>query len=133
MIVDYGVVDHGVVGNELKLTVPFIENYLPFRTPWDLHVFGIRYDKTRKMSGQNIVKMMEAMKKMTRVVKPPGPPKVWEVVEKKGKDGRPIKFTIQEIPQDRNTEAVDHMCKHFLKDEPTRALFSKSLLFNFVG
>lgn len=53
-------------------------------------------------------------------VKPPGqPPKVWDVIEKKTKDGRPLKFTIQEIPKDRYEDAIRHMCAYFLVDEPT--------------
>ncbi|EFN85759.1 hypothetical protein EAI_17503 [Harpegnathos saltator] len=76
------------------------------------------------MSGQNIAKLIEAMKKMTRVIRPLGPPKIWEVIEKKSKDGRPLKFTIQEIPKDRKEDVVEHMCKYFLEGEPTCACFN---------
>ncbi|XP_071581380.1 uncharacterized protein [Temnothorax nylanderi] len=52
-------------------------------------------------------------------VKPSGqPPKVWKVIEKTDKDGKPMKFTIQEIPEDRYEDAVQHMCTYFLADEP---------------
>ncbi|XP_020291915.1 uncharacterized protein LOC109858758 [Pseudomyrmex gracilis] len=59
--------------------------------------------------------MMSNMKR----IKPSGqPPKVWEVLEKIGKDGKRKKFTIQEIPEDRYEEAVQHMGTYFLLDEP---------------
>ncbi|XP_020291892.1 uncharacterized protein LOC109858748 [Pseudomyrmex gracilis] len=52
------------------------------------------------------------------------PPKVWEVLEKIGKDGKRKKFTIQEIPEDRYEEAVQHMCTYYLADEPLCACFN---------
>ncbi|CAD1474771.1 unnamed protein product [Heterotrigona itama] len=52
-------------------------------------------------------------------IKPPGPPKVWNIVEIKLKNAEtPIRFTIQEIPEDRYEEAIKHMCKYFIADEP---------------
>ncbi|KYQ57220.1 hypothetical protein ALC60_03741 [Trachymyrmex zeteki] len=52
-------------------------------------------------------------------VKPLGqPPKIWQVIEKKNKDGKLMKFTIQEIPEDRYEDAIQHMCTYFLVDEP---------------
>lgn len=54
-------------------------------------------------------------------LRPPGPPRVWTVVESrrlKDKDGNPAKFVIQEIPEDRHAEVVEHMCTHFIADEP---------------
>lgn len=52
-------------------------------------------------------------------IKPPGPPKVWKVVEIKKKDAvAPIRFTIQEIPEDRYEEVAEYMCKYFIPDEP---------------
>lgn len=53
-------------------------------------------------------------------LKPPGRAKVWKVVEAKakGSQGPPIKFAIQELPEDRYDEAVEHMCKYFIADEP---------------
>ncbi|XP_020291914.1 uncharacterized protein LOC109858757 isoform X2 [Pseudomyrmex gracilis] len=66
----------------------------------------------------NLKQMMSSMER----IRPSGqPPKVWEVLEKIGKDGKRKKFTIQEIPEDRYEEAVQHMCTHFLADEPTCA------------
>ncbi|XP_018358704.1 PREDICTED: uncharacterized protein LOC108758322 [Trachymyrmex cornetzi] len=61
-------------------------------------------------------------------VKPLGqPPKVWQVIEKKNKDGKLMKFTIQEIPEDRYEDAIQHMCTYFLVDEPTcRCLNAKN-------
>ncbi|XP_011056699.1 PREDICTED: uncharacterized protein LOC105147411 [Acromyrmex echinatior] len=58
-------------------------------------------------------------------VKPLGqPPKVWQVIEKKNKDGKLMKFTIQEIPEDRYEDAIQHMCTYFLVDEPTCKCFN---------
>ncbi|XP_034191092.1 arylalkylamine N-acetyltransferase-like 2 [Osmia lignaria lignaria] len=53
-------------------------------------------------------------------IKPPGPPKVWRVIETviKGKENAPIKFSIQEIPEDRYDEVADYMCTYFIPDEP---------------
>lgn len=52
-------------------------------------------------------------------LKPAGPPKVWKTIEIKKKDTDvPIKFSIQEIPEDRFEDVIDHMCKYFLADEP---------------
>jgi len=52
-------------------------------------------------------------------IKPLGqPPKVWKLIEKMDKDGKLIKFTIQEIPEDRYEDTVQHMCTYFLADEP---------------
>ncbi|XP_014479685.1 PREDICTED: uncharacterized protein LOC106746984 [Dinoponera quadriceps] len=76
------------------------------------------------MSGTNISKLTEMTRKITKFIRPPGPPKIWEVVEKIGRDGRPIKFTIQEIPEDRSEDAIDHMCQYFMVDEPTCACFN---------
>ena len=59
-------------------------------------------------------------------VKPLGqPPKIWQVIEKKNKDGKLMKFTIQEIPEDRYEDAIQHMCTYFLADEPTCQCLSK--------
>ena len=53
-------------------------------------------------------------------LKPPGQAKVWKVVEcaKKGSKEAPIKFSIQEIPEDRYQDVIDHMCNYFIADEP---------------
>ncbi|XP_076686734.1 arylalkylamine N-acetyltransferase-like 2 [Andrena cerasifolii] len=53
-------------------------------------------------------------------LKPPGQAKVWKVVEcvKKGSNEAPIKFSIQEIPEDRYQDVIDHMCTYFISDEP---------------
>jgi len=52
-------------------------------------------------------------------IRPSGqPPKVWQVIEKMAKDGKPMKFTIQEIPEDRYEDVIEHMCTYFLADEP---------------
>ncbi|XP_076618512.1 arylalkylamine N-acetyltransferase-like 2 [Colletes latitarsis] len=53
-------------------------------------------------------------------VKPPGQAKVWNVIEyvKKNSKEPPVKIFIQEIPEDRYEEILDHMCTYFLADEP---------------
>lgn len=53
-------------------------------------------------------------------IKPPGPPKVWRVVDVviKDKGSKPIRFSIQEIPEDRYEDVVEHMLKYFIADEP---------------
>ncbi|XP_076278879.1 arylalkylamine N-acetyltransferase-like 2 [Lasioglossum baleicum] len=57
---------------------------------------------------------------VTFPLKPPGQTKVWKIVEAavKGRQGPPVKFTIQEIPEDRYEEVIEHMCTYFLADEP---------------
>ena len=63
-------------------------------------------------------------------VKPQGqPPKVWQTLEKIGKDGKSLKFTIQEIPEDRYEEAIQHMCTYFVAEEPTCECWSKFYYF----
>lgn len=79
------------------------------------------------MSAQNTVGIDK--NKLPRI-KPPGPPKVWEVIKKLSKDGRPIKFTIQEIPEDRYEDVLQHMCTYFLADEPTCETMSEFPLDN---
>lgn len=56
----------------------------------------------------------------------PGSLRVWNVVEGKEKtaDGETLRFSIQEIPEDRYEDAVDLMCDIYLQDEPTCAHFS---------
>lgn len=53
--------------------------------------------------------------------RPPGTEKVWAVVEsaKQTVQGKPLKFSIQEIPEDRYEEVVHHLCTYFIHDEPT--------------
>lgn len=53
------------------------------------------------------------------LIKPPGP-KVWSTVEAviKRKGDKPIKFTIQDVPEDRYDDVVQHMCTYFVADEP---------------
>ncbi|KZC08772.1 PREDICTED: uncharacterized protein LOC107186893 [Dufourea novaeangliae] len=58
--------------------------------------------------------------KVSFPLKPPGQAKVWNVVEVaiKGSDKPPIKFSIQEVPEDRYEDVLDHMCTYFIADEP---------------
>jgi len=57
-----------------------------------------------------------------------GPLKVWQIVEgqQKLEDGtaQPIKFSIQELPENRYEEAIDFMMKYFLVDEPIAKLLN---------
>ncbi|XP_024867002.1 uncharacterized protein LOC112451574 isoform X2 [Temnothorax curvispinosus] len=63
--------------------------------------------------------LQKKIDKMPRIRPSNQPPKVWKLVEKTDKNGKPMKFTIQEIPEDRYEDAVQHMCTYFLADEPT--------------
>lgn len=67
---------------------------------------------------------------MVRVKQPGQPPKVWQQLEKVGKDGKSLKFTIQEIPEDRYEEAIQHMRTYFVAEEPTCECWSKFRLTN---
>ncbi|XP_066593128.1 uncharacterized protein [Prorops nasuta] len=54
-------------------------------------------------------------------VRPPGPKKVYKIINgiRRDKDGdKPVKLRFQEIPEDRYEDALNHMLKYFLKDEP---------------
>lgn len=73
------------------------------------------------------------MEKLLRI-KPLGqPPKIWKSIEKVTKDGKTIKFTIQEIPEDRYENAIQHMCTYFLVDEPICHCLSKFCHFSFLS
>ncbi|CAK9797125.1 Arylalkylamine N-acetyltransferase-like 2 [Anthophora plagiata] len=52
-------------------------------------------------------------------IKQPGVVKVWKYVEvtKKNED-KPMRFCIQEIPEDMYEDVVEHMCTYFIADEP---------------
>lgn len=70
--------------------------------------------------------LQKKIDKMPRIRPSNQPPKVWKLIEKIDKNGKPMKFTIQEIPEDRYEDAVQHMCEYFLADEPTCQCLSKS-------
>ncbi|GAB1861422.1 N-acetyltransferase domain-containing protein [Camponotus japonicus] len=73
----------------------------------------------KKIIGGIEMDINKTMEKLPSV-KPPGqPPKIWKSIEKVTNDGKSTKFTIQEIPEDRYEDAVQHMCTYFLADEPT--------------
>jgi len=69
--------------------------------------------------------LQKEIDKMQRIRPSGQPPKVWQQIEKKDKDGKLMNFTIQEIPEDRYEDAVQHMCTFFLADEPTCQCLSK--------
>ena len=56
-----------------------------------------------------------------------GSPKVWRVMEgrKKTGDGKTVKFSIQEIPEDRHKDVLNFMSKFFIRDEVMCKHFSK--------
>lgn len=61
----------------------------------------------------------ETVSSISFPIKPPGSCKVWKVIELKRKDWKtPIKFTIQEVPEDRYEEVIEHMCTYFIPQEP---------------
>lgn len=73
----------------------------------------------QKSSGEVEADFKKLLENLPRI-KPPGQsPKIWKSIEKVSNDGKTIKFTIQEIPEDRHEDAVQHMCAYFLADEPT--------------
>jgi hypothetical protein len=52
-------------------------------------------------------------------------PKVWQLIEKVDKNGKLMKFTIQEIPEERYEDVIQHMCTYFLANEPICQYLSK--------
>lgn len=52
----------------------------------------------------------------------PGAVNVWKIIEGQEKlpDGsvRSLRFSIQEVPDNRRQEAVEFMLKYFVRDEP---------------
>ncbi|XP_008212189.1 uncharacterized protein LOC100678031 [Nasonia vitripennis] len=60
--------------------------------------------------------------RLVRWRRPPGPVNVWRIVdgEETLDDGskRPVRLSIQEVPEERREEALQLMIKHFLADEP---------------
>nr|XP_012221784.1 PREDICTED: uncharacterized protein LOC105671858 isoform X3 [Linepithema humile] len=75
---------------------------------------------------QNI-DLKKAIESMACVKQPGQPPKVWQLLEKVGKDGKPLKFTIQEIPEDRYEEAIQYLCKNLVAKEPITKYWSVSI------
>ncbi|XP_011174933.2 uncharacterized protein LOC105207197 [Solenopsis invicta] len=55
---------------------------------------------------------------MLRIRPSDQPPKVWQLIEKVDTNGKLMKFTIQEIPEDRYEDVIQHMCTYFLTYEP---------------
>lgn len=65
-------------------------------------------------------------------------PKVWlEFTAKESKNSdRIIKYWIQDLPEDRFEDAIEHIAKHFLLDAPIPKFFGNSfmiLLLNFCS
>lgn len=86
-----------------------------------------------KKSGELKVDIKKTMEKLPPI-KPPGQlPKIWKSIEKVTNDGKSMKFTIQEIPEDRYEDAVQHMCANFLVDEPICECLSKFNCFFFFA
>lgn len=59
--------------------------------------------------------------------RPPGPINIWKTIEstKHSKNGKPIKYILQDIPKERYQDALDHMSKFFWHDEPACRSLSK--------
>lgn len=61
--------------------------------------------------------------------RPAGPLNVWRVLEGEerlpGEPARPVRFSIQDIPESRYDEVVTHMCDCFLAEEVTCKSLSK--------
>ncbi|KAL6257537.1 hypothetical protein P5V15_011111 [Pogonomyrmex californicus] len=87
---------------------------LRFRNVWTACHSTRMY--TQKLTG---IDLQKEIKKMPHIRPIGQPPTVWKLIEKTAKDGKKMKFTIQEIPEDRYEDAVQHMCEFFLADEPT--------------
>lgn len=99
-----------------------------FRDVWTQSIAKCHLTRsyTQKVSiGAIGVDLQREIDKMPRIRPSDQPPKVWKVIEKKDKDGKLMKFTIQEIPENRYEDAVQHMCTYFLADEPTCSCMSK--------
>lgn len=60
--------------------------------------------------------------------RPDDPLNVWQIVESQQKFDsnitKSIKFSIQEVPKSRHSEAMDLMMKYFVKDEPMSKFLS---------
>lgn len=98
-----------------------------FRGVWSVYQSARSY--TQNTSCETEASIKKRMENIRRI-KPLGqPPKVWQLIEKVTKDGKKLKFTIQEIPEDRSEDAIQHMCTYFLADEPTCKCHSKFYLF----
>ncbi|KAH0549122.1 hypothetical protein KQX54_006275 [Cotesia glomerata] len=52
--------------------------------------------------------------------RPPGDLKVWDSLEITNAAGKKLRFVIQEIPEDRYEEALDHLCDNYLRYEDMR-------------
>jgi ribosomal protein S18 acetylase RimI-like enzyme len=75
---------------------------------------------TQKVSvGEIGADLQKEIDNMPRIRPSGQPPKVWQLIKKTDKNGKLMKFTVQEIPEDRYEDAVQHMCTYFLADEPT--------------
>lgn len=91
---------------------------LRFRNVWTKCHLTRQYTE-RTNIGAIGAALQKEIDKMQRIRPSGQPPKVWRTVEKIDKNGKSMKFTIQEIPEDRYEDAVQHMCDNFLADEVT--------------
>ncbi|XP_043488747.1 uncharacterized protein LOC122515447 [Polistes fuscatus] len=54
-------------------------------------------------------------------IRTPGPIKIWKTIDgfrTVGDESNPVKIILQEIPEDRYEDFLDHMCTYFIVDEP---------------
>lgn len=82
------------------------------------------------MNTKKQIEQIHVIEKMSCIKPSEQPLKVWKLIEKIHKNGKLMKFTIQEIPMDRYEEAIQHMCTYFLTDEPICRCMSKFRIFN---
>lgn len=66
--------------------------------------------------------------------RPPGPINVWRIIEgiERLPNGstKPCRFSIQDVPEDRYQDAIQHMCKYFVADEATCKCLSRFFYFH---
>lgn len=68
--------------------------------------------------------------------RPPGPLNVWRIVDGEERlahdTNRRVKLSIQDVPEDRYEEAIDHMCQYFVADEATCKSLGTCALFPVI-
>ncbi|KAK2581577.1 hypothetical protein KPH14_002086 [Odynerus spinipes] len=85
----------------------------------------MRNDKRRRLQANGRMSCPTKNDDETNVelppIRTPGPIKIWNTIDgfkKVGDKSIPVKIMLQEIPEDRYDDAIDHMVTYFLVDEP---------------
>lgn len=61
-----------------------------------------------------------------KFTRPPGSPIVWRTIDVKEKlNDDTIRVSIQDIPQDRHDDVLEHMCQYFLAGEAMEKCLSE--------